>query len=251
MGCEATDLDGRVDGAADPESKHDDAFEDVPDSRRRPTLPPGQLRLSEAMWGIRWAEFLPIQVTQDVTAVVSSFDQAKPFIEAHYEAIFEDDGAGRFHRSPRAAALTRYYRVAGDFFEFKLLNRTVALLIGTPADWSTYYIRSAAALPEVQGKKVIQRFFPEMFAVLKAAGVERVEAETSPSNMATLHLLSRLRFNPSGTVLTDRWGAMLKFTRFLDEAAERVFLDQFCVGVCYQRRGRQDSGAGPKEGVST
>ena len=40
------------------------------------------------------------------------------------------------------------------------------------------------------------------------------------------HLLSRLRFNPSGTVLTDRWGALLKFTRFLDDAAEQVFLDE-------------------------
>ena len=83
---------------------------------------------------------------------------------------------------------------------------------------------------------MIQRFFPEMFAVLRAAGVERVEADTSPSNMATLHLLSRLRFNPTGTVLTDRWGAHIKFTRYLDDAAEQVFLDQFCTGVRYQRR---------------
>ncbi|MBN1612114.1 MAG: GNAT family N-acetyltransferase [Polyangiaceae bacterium] len=194
------------------------------------------MRMSEALWGIRWEEILPRQIDYDVVVIASSFEQSLPFIEANYSRIFEEEEDARFSHPSSTDPRVRYYRTVGDFFEFKQGDRTVALLIGTAADWSTYYIRSAAALPEVQGKKLIQRFFPEMFEVLKAGGVERVEADTSPSNMATLHLLSRLRFNPSGTVLTDRWGAHIKFTRYLDDAAEQVFLDQFCTGVRYQRR---------------
>jgi hypothetical protein len=194
------------------------------------------MRMTEALWGIRWEEILPHQIARDVAVIASSFEQSLPFIEANYARIFEEGEDTRFSRPSNTDPRVRYYRTVGDFFEFKQGDRTVALLIGTAADWSTYYIRSAAALPEVQGRKLIQRFFPEMFAVLKAAGVERVEADTSPSNMATLHLLSRLRFNPTGTVLTDRWGAHIKFTRYLDDAAEQVFLDQFCTGVRYQRR---------------
>ena len=57
---------------------------------------------------------------------------------------------------------------------------------------------------------MIQRFFTPMFALLKAAGVERIEAETSPTNLAVIHLLSRMRFNPSGTVLTDRRGGLIE-----------------------------------------
>jgi hypothetical protein len=197
---------------------------------------PAVMRMTEALWGIRWEEILPYPIDHDVVVIASSFEESLPFIEANYARIFEEEGDTRFSCASNTDPRVRYYRTVGDFFEFKQGDRTVALLIGTAADWSTYYIRSAAALPEVQGKKLIQRFFPEMFAVLKAAGVERIEADTSPSNMATLHLLSRLRFNPTGTVLTDRWGAHIRFTRYLDDAAEQVFLDQFCTGVRYQRR---------------
>jgi hypothetical protein len=56
--------------------------------------------------------------------------------------------------------------------------------------------------------------------------------------MATLHLLTRLRFNPTGTLLSDRFGATIHFTRFLDDASEDVFWRQFCTGVGYQRRER-------------
>jgi hypothetical protein len=42
----------------------------------------------------------------------------------------------------------------------------------------------------------------------------------------------------TGTTLSDRWGAQVKFTRFLDEESERIFLGQFCAGVRHQRRVR-------------
>ena len=205
-----------------------------PPSGRLESAP--RMQLSETLWGIRWEDILPQQVTRDVTVVASSFDQARPFIETNYSTIFEDGGDDRFFNSQSRTLKARYYRVAGDFFEFKQGPRTVGLLIGTAVDWSTYYIRSAASLPEVQGSQMIQRFFTAMFAHLQAAGVERVEAETSPTNLAVIHLLSRMRFNPSGTVLTDRWGALLKLTRYLDEGAERVFVNQFCSGVHYQTK---------------
>jgi hypothetical protein len=213
----------------DPESRV--ARSAGPDELRVPAM-----RMTEALWGIRWDEILPHEIDADIVVLASSFERSLPFIEENYARIFEDGEDARFARVSKADPRVQYYRTVGDFFEFKQAERTVALLIGTAMDWSTYYIRSAAALPEVQGRKLIQRFFPEMFSVLKAAGVERVEADTSPCNMATLHLLSRLRFNPTGTVLSDRWGAMIKFTRYLDDAAEQVFLDQFCTGVRYQRR---------------
>ena len=187
------------------------------------------------LWGIDWPARLPIAVRDDVTVHASTYDESLPFIEEHYATIFREDADSPF--STRVGPQKeRYYRLAGDFFEFKTDDATIALLVGTPVDWSTYYIRSAATLPAHQGKKVIQRFFPVMFELLRQAGVERVEADTSPSNMATLHLLTRLRFNPTGTVLSDRWGATVHFTRFLDERAESVFVRQFCTGIPYQLR---------------
>jgi hypothetical protein len=168
----------------------------------------------------------------------SSYEKALPFVREHYTRIFEEGSSGPFSNTRESKLKDRYYRVAADFFEFKDGDVSVGLLVGTPVDWTTYYVRSAAALPDYQGTKMIQRFLPEMFEVLRQAGVERIEADTSPSNMATLHLLTRLRFNVTGTVLSERWGAHVHFTRFLAADQEETFLRQFCSGVHYQLRNR-------------
>jgi hypothetical protein len=192
--------------------------------------------LSMLLWGFSWSEVLPCDVGSGVRVTGSNFDSALPFIREHYAEIFHEDPNISPFVTKIDAARQRYYRAAGDFFEFVHDGCTVGLLIGTPIDWGSYYIRSAAALPRYQGKQIIQRFFPVLFEQLKRAGVERVEADTSPSNMATMHLLTRLRFNMTGTVLSERWGANVRFTKFLDAASEAVFLDQFCSGVKYQLR---------------
>ena len=195
--------------------------------------------LSSALWGIDWSETLPLEVTRDGVSVhASSYEESLSFVENHYALIFEEVQSGPFSNTKLSDSKMRYYRIAGDFFEFKDGATTIGLLVGTPTDWSSYYIRSAAVLPEYQGRKVIQRFFPFLFERLKEAGVERVEADTSPANMATMHLLTRLRFNVSGTILSERWGAHVHFTKFLNDIVEDAFLGRFCSGVIYQQRER-------------
>ena len=138
-----------------------------------------------------------------------------------------------------SAAKTRYYEVFGDFFEFFHGDELAGLLVCTPTDWSSYYIRSAAMLPKFQGRRIVQHFYTSvLFPTLQRAGVERVEFDTSPSNMAMMHIATRLRFNNTGTILSERWGAMIHFTKFLAVDKEEVFLRQFCAGVKYQTRER-------------
>jgi hypothetical protein len=205
-----------------------------------PSRPSPRPISAASLWGIDWDALLPLRVTSDVVARRSSYEECLPFVRDHYAAIFQEDAASPFSTSRHTPAKERYYRLSGDFFEFVAADRTVGLLVCTPVDWSSYYVRSAAVLPEYSGRKLIQRFLPSLFEALARAGVERVEADTSPSNMATMHLLTRLRFNVTGTVLTERWGAHVHFTRFLDEASEHVFLRQFCSGVRYQERDRNE-----------
>lgn len=196
--------------------------------------------LSQVLWQIDWRDELPVRVGSGEGVIVrySGFERALPFIERNYAAIFEEGEGSPFSSGSLTEKKLRYYREVADFFEFEVEGGTVALLVCTPLDWSTYYIRSAASLPEYQGKSLIQRFLPRVFTRLAQAGVERVEAHTSPANMATMHLLTRLRFNVTGTVLTERWGAQVHFTKFLDPPSEATFLHQFCAGVKYQLGGR-------------
>jgi N-acetylglutamate synthase-like GNAT family acetyltransferase len=197
--------------------------------------------LSELLWDLDWRQHLPVTLTDDGIIVEAvSFEHAFEFIARHYAEIFDQiDGNAVFtggNTSPRRA---RYYRKAGDFFAFRREERTIGLLACTPVDWSTYYLRSGALLPEYQDRKLMQRFVPLIFARLAAAGVERIHVETSPSNLRMMQLLTHLRFNVTGTMLTERWGALVHFTKFLDTDSEDVFLRQFCSGVKYQLKERE------------
>jgi RimJ/RimL family protein N-acetyltransferase len=213
--------------------RQEPAGDDAPASQRRP-----RQYLSAMLWGIDWASHLPIDLGDGVTVHFSSFDECVPFVREHYARIFQQDDSSPFTQTHSEPTKERYYRLAGDFFAFRLHGETIGLLVGTPSDWSTYYIRSAAILPEHLGKGVIPGFLPSMFEILKAAGLERVEADTAPSNLAVMRILTRLSFNVTGTVLTDRWGAHVHLTRYLANDREEIFLRQFCSGVRWQLQGR-------------
>lgn len=197
--------------------------------------------LSRTLWGIEWSRLLPVELPGDLGVRASSFDGALPFIRSHYAAIFQEDAQSPFSSARLDPIKERYYRVAGDFFELVHGERTVGLMVCTPGDWSTYYIRSAAILPEYRGHKAIENLIAFLLPHVAAAGVERVEADVSPQNVATATLLRNQGFHTSGTILTDRWGAHTRQTRFLAPEREDVFLRQFCSGVRPKRRG--ESGA--------
>jgi ribosomal protein S18 acetylase RimI-like enzyme len=196
-------------------------------------------KVSRLLWGVDWAECLPRAVTRDgIELHVSSIELAMLFIAEHYTEIFEQDLASdRFFSEPFEGAKLRYYQ-ASDVFEMKDAGRTVGLLIGAPSDWSTYYIRSMAVLPAFSGRQLPQTVLPFLFGHLSQAGVRRFEAEASPSNFATMLVLTRMHFNVTGMILSERWGALCRLTKFADERAEGVFLEKFCSGIRYQQRHR-------------
>ena len=205
-------------------------------------LAKSRLPLSHALWGIDWNDRLPFQVGE-LVVMASRFEDARPFIQDSYGSVFEEDAGSGVFATDMSSAKQRYYDLAGDFFEVRHGQRTVGLLVCTPTDWSTYYIRSAALLPDYQGARIIQNFYCRvLFPMLQAAGVERIELDTSPANLAMMHIATRLKFNQTGTLLSERWGAIIHFTKFLNAEKEDVFLRQFCAGVKYQLRDRLESG---------
>jgi len=211
-------------------------------------IAPHRLSMSERMWGIRFRQLLPLEVARGIFAVVSDFERTMSFAIQNYSTIFESDPKDmRFFPDPLTDAKRRYYLEMGDFFEFIENDRTVGFLILTPHDWSTCYIRGAGALPSHQGKRLGSRLLAHLTEPLREAGVQRLEADTSPSNLAVIHLLARDRYNPTGMVLTDRWGAHIKLTKFLARPAEDAFLRQYCTGINYQQRTAADPSQPRKE----
>jgi RimJ/RimL family protein N-acetyltransferase len=190
-------------------------------------------RLSTELWGIDWNASFPLDLGDGVSAHPCTFDDCVPFVREHYSALFEAERSA-FPMDSVGVKQQLFYGWAADCFEFRSGGRAIGLIIGNPSDASTYYIRSAGVLPEFRNRGLMQRFVAHLLQQLRAAGVERVETDTSPANLVTLRIFSRLCFNVSGTIISDRWGVLMRLTRHLSEPHERFFLERFCNGVKYQ-----------------
>jgi RimJ/RimL family protein N-acetyltransferase len=190
---------------------------------------------------LRWEDHLPWRLENDIVVCASSLDESYRFIAKHYAAIFEPNEASPFKSEPLDEVKERYFRSVGDFFEFKRDGETVGISMSNPSDWSTYYMRSSALLPDVRSHGLLGSYMQKMLKHLRAAGVRRVEGDTSPSNLPMIRALTRMKFNISGVLLSDRWGTQIHFTKFIDRTIEDVFLTQYCCGTRHQQSGSREN----------
>jgi len=157
-----------------------------------------------------------------------TLDGALAFTRDHYARIF---GAvpndARFLSEPMTPAKARFL-AESDRFAFRDGGEMIGLLVGNPIDWSTYYWRSVAFLPEQQGRGLLAAALEHTDAILRDAGVMRVEGEAAPTNYRQVRLLLRLGYCVTGTTNSERWGTMLRLTKFLRADAEERFAAQFC-----------------------
>jgi ribosomal protein S18 acetylase RimI-like enzyme len=186
--------------------------------------------LSKRWLGLDWGEHLPWELC-GLSVELADMAEVMPFVEERYPELFglrpDDD---RFLPDPMRLAKWRFFEES-DVFVFRDGGDIVGLQIAHPTDWSSYYIRSLALLPAYRNRGLIAELTREMCAVLATFGVERVEGETAPPNVPCLISQSRLGYMPTGTLNSDRWGAMIRMTKYLREDAADVFRDQFCYGT--------------------
>jgi len=195
------------------------------------SLPP-RATLSQQLWGLDMCAELPRRLSSDgVLVVPGELARIGSFLRTHY-GLFAEEAQGCaptpfIQRSKRA-----YLGASSDLIELRHAGETVGVLIGAPEDWSSYYVRMFAMRAEYQRPGLVRRFVREcLFAPLARCGVERVVAETSPANIAMSHLFTELRFRVTGNLLSDRWGPLVRYTKFLAPACEAEFLRKFGGGA--------------------
>jgi RimJ/RimL family protein N-acetyltransferase len=186
--------------------------------------------LSSRLWDIDWSSILPLDLGDGMVARMATFDELSDFCAQHIEDIFQEPKTSPFLKDPMTVAKRRYYEEIADITLIGA-DEPIGLFVGEPADWGTYYVRVMASVPSAQGKRYCNMFAIKVFDILAAHGVERVHTEISPANFASTYVAMRMRFRPTGTVLSDRWGAVTRLTKFLCEERQEVFFDQFCAGV--------------------
>jgi hypothetical protein len=184
--------------------------------------------LSNRLWGLDLYERLPIVLTHDeVVAQRGELSRVRAFLNAEFPTLTEEALSAPSSELVARAKRT-YLETDCDSIELRHRGRTVGVLLGAPEDWSSYYIRIFAVTQSYQRPALIRRFGREcLFERLAAHEVQRVLADTSPVNIAMSRTLSELHFHVTGHQLSDRWGPLVRYTKFLDRACEDAFLKRF------------------------
>jgi GNAT superfamily N-acetyltransferase len=187
-------------------------------------------RLSARWLGLNWEEHLPWTLA-GVRVELAAIEDALPFIRDAYPTIFRaPEGDDRWLADPMTEKKIAFYREA-DVFVVRDGGRCIGLQIGHPTDWSSYYVRTVALLPEYRGRGIVAQLTARMVEVLRDAGIERVEGDVPPANVANMVAQTRLGYVATGVLNHDRWGAMVRLTRHIAERADDVFRRQFCMGT--------------------
>jgi hypothetical protein len=187
---------------------------------------------SARMWGFALRDVLPHKLSADgVVAVPGELQRIGRFLGEQF-AMFTEESQGSTPNHTVSARKLEYLRDACDLIELRHADETVGVFVGAPEDWSSYYVRMFAVRRDFQRPSVIRRFVREcLFTPLAEHAVERISAETSPANIAMSHLFTELHFHATGHHLSDRWGPMIRYTRFLSAACEEQFLRKFGAGA--------------------
>lgn len=194
-----------------------------------PTDPAPQ-PLSLRWLGLDWRDHLPWEI-DGLRVELGSLDDALAFVAEHYAEIFGATAdEGRWLAEPMTPA-KRFVLAESDLFIVRDGARAIGLKIAAPTDWSSYYLRSFAFLPEYQGRGIGPQLTTRIEAPLAAAGVTRIEYDTAPVNAANLKATTRMGYVTTGMINSDRWGSLLRRTKYLDPSAVDVFLDQYCAGT--------------------
>jgi GNAT superfamily N-acetyltransferase len=190
---------------------------------------------SSRLWGLEWKHELPWDFDDGRVEYATKAD-VLPFIRAHYPSIFGLPGSeSRFLPSPMTPAKDRFFDEM-DYFAFYVEDKTVGVFMSHPLDWSTYYLRSTAILPEYRDRGLMSRFFEALEAPLLHVGVERIEADCSPLNTPIVRVMNSHGYFVSGSVASERWGFVSRYTKLISESARSAFLRQYAAMPVSDRR---------------
>jgi hypothetical protein len=184
--------------------------------------------LSAQLWGASLTADLPKTLSSDgIVAVAGELARVVEFLARVFPSMREEETALTRSQNIRDAK-HEFLEHMCDLIELRHKDVTVGTMVGMPLDWSSYYVRVLAFAPKFQRTALTRRFVREcLFEPLIARQVQRIQADTSPNNVAMSRGMLEMHFVCTGNQLSERWGPLVHYTKFLDPAFEQAFHRQF------------------------
>ena len=172
-----------------------------------------------------WDLHFPLALSPNNVVDIISFETFLEFYKTHSESL---GVTNRKFISEPFADKDFYYQSRGDFFGFFKDGELYGVFTGNTIDWSTYYFRSVLIHPDHREHANYQNFLKYLTGILKNLGCNRIEAHIAPFNHPSIHVLNKLGFMITGTLLSDRYGNLIHFSYFLNEHSKNAFINNFC-----------------------
>lgn len=184
--------------------------------------------LSEILYGIDWGERLPVQFG-DYDLRKGSAKSLFEFTEQNQSVVVGEETFPSYKESIERKI--KYYEFCSDVFDFYLGDEIIGVVVGNPYDWCSYYLRYILIKKEHQGHNLQNQWVRFMVEQLSRYNVERIEVDFSPAHTAQLLHYQRMGFYFVGSTLSERWGSILRYVKFINPQRRDKYLDQFCHGV--------------------
>lgn len=188
---------------------------------------------SSTLWGISWTTLLPKMITADIRVDYLRHSEAVPVMQKLFPEVFEGNvgtNNARFFDGTNPAMKQKYYELAGDYFVFRDCSqgeRVVGMVACTFQDWATYNMRNVSVHPDYQQLGIYQEFYLLLCEILTEHGVSRIEGDIAPTNLHHMAVLSKMGYIPTAMSVSERWGALVHVTKYLQEEEEDRFADLF------------------------
>lgn len=193
--------------------------------------PNTQSTYSERLFGVRFRDTLPWELNGYQVHMVGVDEMLECLVRHADELGMQGDV--RWFQEPMSPQKRRFLSECDRFAIMSAQGddeRVVGACIGHPLDWSSYYIRSFVVSRSIRGIGLPMMFLRRLSDVLQGV-VLRIETDVAPHNAASLSVQMLSGFRCVGSANTTRWGALLRYVKFLDAQEDAHFVERFCAGT--------------------
>jgi GNAT superfamily N-acetyltransferase len=181
-------------------------------------------------------KYFPLKLNDGYEIVVADKKTVREFLNKHFEAVFPKSSNAlptlliNKERESAIEALVKdsgYDSLHQEHFLFTFKGEPVGWSTGETADFMTYYMRNSGIIPEHQNKKLYSQFLAHFADYIKEIGYERLTSQHKADNSEILITKLKAGFVISGMDFDERWGALVRVTKFLHADRESAFKDCF------------------------
>lgn len=180
------------------------------------------------------SRYFPLKISKSVTCYSVSHDEFFEFVKKEYPKVFKKSPTPIFNYKKGSktqkdidSTWEEYQKVHAEYFIFKDGNKKIGWFAGYLEDFETFYLRNVALLPKWQNKGIYSKFQEALIEYVKKLGYQKISCHEKATNLYMLRLQMKFGFFIVGHENHDRWGNLLRLTKFLNKKREKNYIENF------------------------